>query len=208
VASQPGSEGPRSRIDLLDAVGALGDEGSTGALGAREIGRRAKVNHSLVFRHFGSVEHLVAEALSLRLAVVAAEMSRCDDLAGALGLLLDALGASRRLLVTIIEAGGSSGLTTAVIDLLGPQMTRLITGDYGVSPREAPESVAIMTRAAIGLAVVVTPEADGAIRESEIQALLAIASLVEATSDVPHDSDGAVLRSPTQHNSGAQGKPV
>ena len=208
MASQPGSEGPRSRIDLLDAVDALGDEGSTRALGAREIARRAKVNHSLVFRHFGSVEHLVAEALSSRLAAVASDMARCDDLAGALGLLLDVLGASRRLLVTIIEAHGAGGLTAAVIDLLGPQMTRLVTGGHGASLRGAPESVAIMTRAAIGFAVVATDEADGATRDQEIRALLAIVHPVEASSDVPHGSDGAVLRSPIQHNSGAQGKPV
>ena len=52
---------PGSRQALLDAADRLRHREPGRALGAREIAREAGVNHSLLFRHFGSVSGLLLE---------------------------------------------------------------------------------------------------------------------------------------------------
>lgn len=67
------------RADLLDATLELLSERPAGDLTVREIAARAGVQHSLITRHFGSKDALIAEAVGMVASQYAREVASADD---------------------------------------------------------------------------------------------------------------------------------
>lgn len=62
------ARGDRTRDRLLDALEAIAFEGGVGALSHRAIARHAQLHTGLIHYHFGTIEHLLEEALARRAA--------------------------------------------------------------------------------------------------------------------------------------------
>lgn len=62
------ARGNRTRDRLLDALEAIAFDAGIGALSHRAIARHAQIHSGLIHYHFGTIEHLLEEALARRAA--------------------------------------------------------------------------------------------------------------------------------------------
>lgn len=93
----PNGLSPRSAQLLFDAARDLLAEKSASELTVREIAARAGVQHTLIARHFGSRDALLALVVSETLARFAVAVETAPDLAAAVRTGLDQFSSNRAL---------------------------------------------------------------------------------------------------------------
>ena len=149
---------PGSRQALLDAADRLRRREPGRALGAREIAREAGVNHSLLFRHFGSVSGLLGELETGSLG----ELERSMAEAASTEELTEALVAAfvtHRTLLAVSTARGleNDGAVLELTELRAP-LARVLVRLKCSSPAVASERAELVMAALAGMVVLVGAE--------------------------------------------------
>jgi DNA-binding transcriptional regulator YbjK len=117
------ARGDRTRDRLLDALEAIAADAGIGALSHRAIARHAQLHTGLIHYHFGTIDHLLEEALARRaarlshaqLAAISALLARgrwtVEDIVAALWLPFSSLGGAleggwRNYMCLVARLGG------------------------------------------------------------------------------------------------------
>ena len=150
--------GPASRQALLDAARRLQRDDPARALGARQIAREAGVNHSLVFRHFGSVAELLDALGPTQFDALGDAIDTSPSLSEALVALVAGVLEHRTLLATQIARSLSQGTPAPVFEQLRPPLARLLVRTRRCESEEASERAELAISFVVGAGVLISAE--------------------------------------------------
>ena len=146
---------PGSRQALLDAADRLRHREPGRALGAREIAREAGVNHSLLFRHFGSVSGLLLELETSSFGELERSMAEATSTEELASAMVAAFVTHRSVLAIStsrgLEMDGAVGELTELRAPLARALVRLKCS----SPAVASERAELVMAALAGMVVLV-----------------------------------------------------
>lgn len=149
---------PGSRQALLDAADRLRHREPGRALGAREIAREAGVNHSLLFRHFGSVTGLLEELEGGSLHDLHLSMADASSASELASVLVGAFVAHRaQLAVSATRGLEGDGAMEELTELRAP-LARALVRIGSSPPAVASERAELILAALAGMVVLVGAE--------------------------------------------------
>ncbi len=150
--SSPPAGPPHSAHRLLEATRELLAEKPAAELTVRGIAARAGVQHTLIRRHFGSRDALLAWVVAETLAQFAAAVGAAPDLAAALAVSLDQFTTNRALAsgmaVLIVGRGMDDVGRYPLADAVEAQLRRA-----GVDPERARDTAVVIISLMSGWAV-------------------------------------------------------
>ena len=152
------ASGPASRQALLDAARRLQLRNPAQALGARQIAREAGVNHSLLFRHFGSVAELLAALEPTPFDALATSVDESSSLSDALAVVVAGVLNHRTALATEIACSLTEGTSTSAFEMLRPPLARLLVRTRRSESEEASQRAELVIAFLLGSVVLVPAE--------------------------------------------------